>query len=150
VKSFWNQTLLSCLLLCGVAVLPTVGTALLHPKRPIAVEEQPESGDVFLEDVLAWGAPVRWIDAREEEAFEQGHLKDAYHLSPANWNTQSGEFFLSLNGGERIVIYCADSSCGSSRQIANRLRNELGIQDVYVLQGGWSAIEGNPENLEIE
>ena len=40
---------------------------------------------------------------------------------------------------KRVVVYCSSESCGSSREVARRLREEARLKDVFVLEGGWEA-----------
>jgi len=44
---------------------------------------------------------------------------------------------------KRVVVYCASESCGSSREVARRLRNDAQLKNVFVLEGGWEAWKGN-------
>jgi len=39
----------------------------------------------------------------------------------------------------RVVVYCNSQRCDASREVAVRLRHELQIDNVFVLQGGWNA-----------
>jgi rhodanese-related sulfurtransferase len=40
---------------------------------------------------------------------------------------------------KRVVVYCSSESCGASREVARRLREEARLQNVFVLEGGWEA-----------
>jgi hypothetical protein len=42
-----------------------------------------------------------------------------------------------------VVVYCSSEACGTSRQVADRIRKlDLGPK-VKVLFGGWDAIKGS-------
>lgn len=135
------RVLLGMLVILLGALPPAIASALWHPARPVASETDALGQTAFLRDLLEDPAPIRWVDARDQEAFNAAHVPGAFHLSPGNWNEASGPFFLTLQPGDRVVIYCGDSNCGASREVANRLRNELGVANVTVLSGGWEAIE---------
>jgi hypothetical protein len=46
-----------------------------------------------------------------------------------------------IAAAQRVVIYCGDENCGTSRQVAERIRKlDLGPQ-VLVLNGGWRALK---------
>ncbi|MCH7613835.1 MAG: rhodanese-like domain-containing protein [Candidatus Marinimicrobia bacterium] len=77
---------------------------------------------------------VIFIDARDDEYFADGHIKNA-------WN--SG-FFMELmfrldslqSRNDPVVVYCSDDECGSSEELAYDLFNE-GFNKLMVFQGGW-------------
>ena len=43
----------------------------------------------------------------------------------------------------RIVVYCSRQSCNASHGVAERLRHEDNLKNVYVLPGGWEEWEEN-------
>jgi rhodanese-related sulfurtransferase len=46
---------------------------------------------------------------------------------------------------KRTVVYCSTQACHASHEVAKRLREEAGLQNVYVLHGGWEKwLEANP------
>ena len=47
---------------------------------------------------------------------------------------------------KRVVVYCGSESCGSSREVARRLRNDAQLKNVFVLEGGWEAWKGTGRN----
>jgi hypothetical protein len=38
-----------------------------------------------------------------------------------------------------IVVFCGSAACDASHHVAERLRNEAGLPDVWVLTGGWES-----------
>jgi len=38
-----------------------------------------------------------------------------------------------------IIVYCGSESCGTSKRIAERLREALPDAEIYSLKGGWDA-----------
>ncbi|HBN45595.1 MAG TPA: hypothetical protein DD389_03920 [Candidatus Marinimicrobia bacterium] len=88
---------------------------------------------------------VVFVDARDDENFNDGHIKNAW---------KSG-FFMelmfildSLQSKENpVVIYCSDDECGSSRELADDLYNE-GFTKLFVFKGGW--LEWNDAGYPVE
>jgi len=150
MKRIWLEAISGLAILALVAALPAAATAMFHPNRPVVASASSADEEVFLDEILVWDIPIRWVDARSRGEYEKSRVAGAYHLSPDNWNDRSAAFYTSLEPGDRVVIYCGDSDCGASREIANRLKNELGLQDVHVLQSGWAAIEANSDRIPIE
>ena len=76
-----------------------------------------------------------FIDAREPEYFEDGHIKGAWNIP----------FFFeltfkldSLQGKDSpVVLYCSGDECGSSEDLAYELQGE-GFTNLYVFKGGWT------------
>lgn len=124
------------------AAIPAVATAWLHPRSPYAAHDEAltsvrAEGSVTLADVEAWSANVLWIDARSDEAFERGHVPGAISLNDEAWDEKLFGVFDRYEPGDRLVVYCGSEACGLSQEVARRLREESGINEVYVLQGGW-------------
>lgn len=125
------------LLLLGLALLPGVGQALYYRDKvswetPIAASEM-----VTLAQARDWKANAIWIDARPEEEFEREHVPGALLLNEDRWNELLPQMLAVWSPEKRVVVYCSSESCGSSREIAQRLRKEAGLTNVFVLEGGW-------------
>jgi rhodanese-related sulfurtransferase len=91
---------------------------------------------VTIADARGWGSNAIWVDARPEAEFAQEHVPGALLLNEDRWNE------LTWSPEKRIVVYCSSESCGSSREVARRLRNEAQLKNVSVLEGGWEAWRG--------
>lgn len=125
------------LLLLGLALLPGAGQALYYRDKvfwetPIAASEM-----VTLAQARGWKADAIWIDARPEEEFEREHVPGALLLNEDRWNELLPQMLAVWSPEKRVVVYCSSESCGSSREIAQRLRKEAGLTNVFVLEGGW-------------
>ena len=79
-----------------------------------------------------------WVDAREPAAYAASHIPGALSVSETNWEQSLPVFLEAWNPGTPVVVYCGGSSCGASRTVAKRLRRELRIGRVYILDGGWN------------
>lgn len=107
---------------------------IINPNRPnmgLAHDE------ITIEMLPKLPKPVMVVDARSSEEFESGHIKNAYNISESRFETQLSEFLDVWIPDSIIVVYCNPGSCNSSRNIANRLQNECGIRNVYVLKDDW-------------
>jgi rhodanese-related sulfurtransferase len=131
-----RQTLAILLL----ALLPTFATGVWHPRRPAW-----ESDEVTLPAARAWGRSVLWVDARADVDFAHGHIPGALPLNEDRWDELLPGVVDRWNISRKIVVYCSSLSCQTSRDVARRLREEVRLPNVFVLQGGWEAwLKRNP------
>jgi len=85
--------------------------------------------------------PVIWVDGRAETDFLAGHLDGALHLNLDNWDNGLGNFLLNWDPDFPVIVYCDGNGCESSRAISERLREELGVENIYWLIDGWVALQ---------
>lgn len=125
------------LLLLGLAFLPAIGQAIYF--RNAASWHQPpvDSGLVTVTQAKDWGDTVLWVDARPEEDFARGHIPGAMLLNEDDWDAQLRTFLTAWSPERKMIVYCSQQSCNASHAVAERLRNEAGLKNVYVLDGGW-------------
>ncbi len=117
-----------------VALVPALLSAWLHPHRP----SWERAGDVTLAVVKGWPA-VLWVDARSAATYDRDHVPGALNLSPGSWDSQVEAVVSAWDPDKRVVVYCDGHGCQASREVAQRLRAELGFNEIYVLTGGWDA-----------
>jgi len=125
--------------LLGLAFLPGIGQAIYYRDKvswesPIAASDM-----VTLAQARAWGANVIWVDARPEEEFAREHVPGALLLNEDRWNELLPQMLMAWSPEKRVVVYCSSQSCGASREVARRLREEAQLKNVFVLDGGWEA-----------
>lgn len=77
------------------------------------------------------------VDARNEKDFTKGHIRGAVNLSEAKFDSQLGDFLDVWTPESTILVYCNVGQCNSSRAIADRLKNECRIKNVFVLKDDW-------------
>lgn len=130
------------LLLLGLAFLPAAGQALYLRDQVSWRSPIPASEMVTVADARGWGSNAIWIDARPEEEFAQEHIPGALLLNEDRWNELLPPMLAAWSPEKRVVVYCASESCGSSREVARRLRNDAQLKNVFVLEGGWEAWKG--------
>ncbi|HEY0946171.1 MAG TPA: rhodanese-like domain-containing protein [Opitutaceae bacterium] len=126
------------MLLCVLALAPAVLTAWLHPRRPDWVQLRHPVAELPLAEVRQRFPDALWVDARKAADYARDHVSGAVLLNEDAWDEQLGGFVEAWRPGQGVVVYCDSAGCGASRLVAERLRRELGVDDVVVLQGGWA------------
>ena len=114
-----------------------------HPERPALylVPNQLRDDEIMLDKVLEWDADkgVVWIDARSRANFDKSRVKGAYLLN------EMEDFYILLEpiwseiqnkSDLPFIVYCSSESCLASRKVAEKLRESVGVSEVYILKGG--------------
>jgi rhodanese-related sulfurtransferase len=80
-----------------------------------------------------------FVDAREPEEFEIGHIKGAinFPFEEVDEYWPRVQPFLPLDTA--IVVYCAGSECENSLFLARYMKEDLGFTNVEIFFGGWRA-----------
>ena len=132
------------LILCG---LVAVGACYsLFAGLATSPWAQPElaAGEIRWSDARALEA--LWIDARPEADYAAAHLPEAHSLNPENWEQQLADCIGAwLERPRTIIVYCNPQPCDASREIAERLRQNLPDAEVYALREGWTPASGGLE-----
>jgi len=123
-------------LLMALALVPALLCAWLHPKKPSW-----QSDELTVAAAQALGARAIWVDARAAKDFEKTHVPGAISLNEDAWSEQLPALLDAWSPEKTVVVYCSSLSCHTSREVANRLRDEVGLSPVFVLQGGWEALQ---------
>jgi rhodanese-related sulfurtransferase len=143
VKSFYH--------FCGIGVLTLVAAFSTWFIKGTLVRElickvseiSPE--EVCLNTVLEdWKNDVIWVDARRKEDWEQDGIKGSVHITniaSENFDQLMEDAFPQLAQGKRVVVYCDDVGCGTSLEVAKRIREFQLVPDVKALYGGWKALK---------
>lgn len=132
------------LLLLLLPVIPAVLSVWWHPQGPSWNTVVLKEGEVDLAAVAKWDR-VLWVDARSPAVFAEGHIPGAINLYFGNFEEQAERFLDVWDPDIPVVVYCSSLQCGASTELANKLRQEWGMENVYVLKGGWEAWrEANP------
>jgi rhodanese-related sulfurtransferase len=134
-------SLRQALLLALVAFVPAIGEAFYFRNQIPWNSPVPASELVKVETAKEWGAQALWIDARPDDQFTRGHYPNALPLNEDHWDTQLPNVLTAWSEEKKIVVYCSTQSCGTSRQIADRLRKQANLKNVFVLEGGWEALQ---------
>ncbi|NDC74504.1 rhodanese-like domain-containing protein [bacterium] len=125
-------------LLCLSVVLASAN-AWLNPHRPAWNLDVLAEGEIALTDAMAVGDTALWIDARPETQYRAGRIGGALPLNEDDWNGQIQRVLEQWRPGRRVIVYCSSQQCQASHDVARRLREEMGMEEVYTLKGGWEA-----------
>ena len=119
-------------------------TKLWHPRAPAwYLQDEPLArNEVTLEQVgERWAGEVVWVDARVRGEYEKGHHPGALLLNEEEWSDLLWKHAEILQIGEKpVVVYCSGQACEASRKVAQRLRESMGMEEVYFLRGGWKVL----------
>lgn len=126
---------------CIIGLLTALGSAfsLYHEWAPLPwAEPELKPGEIRLVDAQA--LDVIWLDTRTKEEFGVAHIPGAIFFEENDWDTGLLVLMDAWLGQPRpIVIYCGSESCGTSKRVAEGLRESLPDAEIYRLKGGWSA-----------
>ena len=134
------------LVIAGLALLPALGTGWrLHTVLSAETAAALRPHEVTMETVLTWNQPVLWIDARAPEDFARERVPGALPLDEAHWEERLVAVLEAWQPEQRVVVYCTETACSTSARVAERLRADLGTEDVYYLHGGFAAWKQHDE-----
>ena len=133
------QVLVKILILLFLSALLAGGRALFLGEPP---EPEGAAYAVSAERALAM-EEVIWVDGRSRIAFDQAHMPGAVFLGTTENSYQRGmaELLSRWDPRHPVVAYCDGQGCAVSRELAERLRSELGVDNILWVEGGWSALE---------
>ena len=136
----WKQAAI----ILALAAVAGVASAVFHPLRPpwymVASADQMRWG-ISLEEarkIIAAGEVV-WIYSRSRANYEADHLSGAILLNPEEWGEllfKNQDSFQSMLD-RPVIVYCDGDACTRSEDVARRLRELMGLDPVYILQGEW-------------
>ncbi len=78
---------------------------------------------------------ILFVDAREPEEYEDGHIAGAVNLPLFRLNEFSGRI-AAMSKSQPLVTYCEGSDCDMSIRLGNELFSK-GFKKVFVFFGGW-------------
>ena len=94
--------------------------------------------------ILDWKMDCIWIDARRRSDWQKDGIPGSILLTTAegeNFDQLLEQAFPTLaEKRKRVVVYCSDIGCGTSKEIAKRLREYQLVPEVRALHGGWKAL----------
>jgi len=142
------KILAQMLAIVGLAVIGAGATYLLRggPDRSVPCDPTTlKSDEVCLDRVMGeWKGEVLWVDARSRAEWAREAVAGAllWNLDEQeDMQAFEAEAAMRMIDGQRVVVYCSNEDCGVSRQVADRVRAlQLG-NEVFVLHGGWRALQ---------
>lgn len=121
-------------------VIPAAAAGLLHPQSPWRVAPDRASGRMITLEQAQQHASTLWIDARREAQYDQQHHPGALLLNEDVWEREIVDVLTVWAPGTVVIVYCESTLCAASHDVAKRLEEEAGIDDVRVLRGGWQTL----------
>ena len=77
-----------------------------------------------------------FIDAREAEEHEVGHIKNSINI-PYDYYEDYEEIMDGLDNEGTYITYCSGGECSLSIDLADYLYNEKLIEKIFIFEGGW-------------
>lgn len=129
----------------AICVVAAGGTWLLNgpAEKPEVFQCDPaqlREDEICLADVKG---NVLWVDARPRKEWEESRREGAilWNLDPKeDAMAFEAEAAMRIVAAELVVVYCGSEACGTSRQIADRIRVLNLGPPVRILHGGWDAL----------
>jgi rhodanese-related sulfurtransferase len=78
-----------------------------------------------------------FVDAREPEEYEDGHIRGAINLPFDSFDDHWPDVEPLMPADTPIVVYCSGTECESSLHLARLLEEEFGYEHVEIFFGGW-------------
>lgn len=125
------------LMLIGLALLPALGQATYFRNKVSWQSRLSAAEVVTVDQARSLGGNVMWVDARPTEEFERDHIPGAILLNEDSWNELLSQFLGEWSPDKKVIVYCSAQSCNAAGEVARRLRQEAGLNNILVLQGGW-------------
>lgn len=130
---FKRATILVAISICLAALTITSSPEL----QSSHLVETDMSDQISIQEAMSMDG-ILWVDAREREAYVDGHIPSAVLLNETEFETGLPLLLDQWHPGQTIIAYCGTEQCDASAHVAKRLK-EAGIEDVFILQGGWDA-----------
>ena len=130
MRRVFREVLLLALLALGPALVS--GAVQLRWRTAPA----PREGEVSVALARQWGAKVLWVDARARAKFERKCIPGAVPLNVEAWEGNVAKFLDEWDPDKAVVVY-GDGSGDNATETAHRLKEELKLDGIWVLQGGW-------------
>lgn len=98
--------------------------------------------DEVLADLASGGA--RFIDAREDHDYQEGHIRGAVNLpSSAIYEQIDNVYGAGILIEDKVIVYCGGGDCEASHNVADELRRNFGFTNVWVYENGWAEVESS-------
>lgn len=92
---------------------------------------------------------IVFIDARDEDHYQDGHIPGAYELDPYHPENQMGAVMPVCQGARQVVVYCTGGECEDADTAAIILRDAgIPAKRIFVYGGGYN--EWHDQHLPLE
>ena len=116
-----------------------------HPFQVVTFEE---ALDIVNDELYELDVCI-FVDARNDQQFEEGHIPGAWRLDPYHSELYVGDLEPAARDAERIIIYCDSGDCEDAI-FAGRELLEWGIEleKISLYEGGMEDWEANGGQIE--
>jgi rhodanese-related sulfurtransferase len=95
-----------------------------------------QAAELFHDPLCQQGAII-FIDARNDEHYQGGHIPGAYQLDNYHPENYMGTVFPVCQSAQKIVVYCTGGNCEDSQFAALTLRDaQIPSEKLFVYTGG--------------
>jgi rhodanese-related sulfurtransferase len=130
IRRALRESLLLVLIAAAPAALTGFQQLRWRPEKPLG------PGEIRLNEANELGPSAIWVDARTRAKFERKKIPGAILLNAEEWDAQVGKFLDAWDPEKTIVVY-GDREGDAAANVALRLREELKIDKVWTLHGGF-------------
>jgi 3-mercaptopyruvate sulfurtransferase SseA len=120
----------------GFPIIIGLVSLWIHP-RPALWAAPTNPWQLTLSEVERLGTTTIWVDARNMESFQVATIPGAIHVGMNSFEEDVARLFALWTPEAAVVVFCDQQYCDTSETVAQRLRDEFGMNEVYVLKGGW-------------
>lgn len=119
------------------------------PQKEVPLIDARRAVQLFHDSHLKPGTVV-FLDARDEEHYQAGHIPGAYEFDPYDPEKYFPAVLPVCQAAERIVVYCHGGDCDDSRTAALLLR-DVGVANrkLFIFGGGITEWTSNHHPVEI-
>lgn len=114
--------------------------------QPATAESAPRSSfqDVSLAEAAELydrrnaGEAVVFIDARNDESYQAGHIPGAVQCDYYRIEYYLPQVMAAISPAEKIVVYCTGGDCEDSLLVCGELTNMVHREKLFLFRGGWT------------
>ncbi|MCW1887825.1 rhodanese-like domain-containing protein [Luteolibacter flavescens] len=84
-----------------------------------------------------------WVDARPAADWKRNGIAGSIPVTlggDTSFDEQIEASLEKLGTAQRVLVYCGSAGCGTSKEVAKRIRDLGFIPEVRALHGGWDAL----------
>jgi rhodanese-related sulfurtransferase len=98
--------------------------------------------EILFDDPRRQDGRIVFVDARNPDDYQEGHIPGAYELDPYHPEKELGTILPICQAAEKVVVYCTGGDCEDSDTVALLLQDG-GVPDqkLFVYGGGFTAWE---------
>jgi len=118
-------------------------------EKGLQVVNGQQAAALFLDPLYQQGAII-FIDARNDEHYQGGHIPGAYQFDNYHPENYMGTVFPLCQSAQKIVVYCAGGNCEDSQFAALTLRDaQIPIEKLFVYTGGMTEWTNRGNAVEV-